>query len=215
MFARYTRTMTGTDSLVTNVLVVAADPLARGGIAALLDSSTAIAIVGSVSPEESEAMAAATGPDVVLADVGHEANVAAFINGLSPDAPVLALVANAEQASEVRSICIPGILPRDADVDTLSAALAAVATGLHVTDGRFLRDGGRGRKNAGAEPLTPREHEVLGLVAEGLPNKTIALELGLSEHTVKFHLTAVMSKLEAQSRAEAVAEGFRRGLIAL
>ncbi|MGH2536960.1 MAG: response regulator transcription factor, partial [Candidatus Promineifilaceae bacterium] len=65
------------------------------------------------------------------------------------------------------------------------------------------------------EPLTPRELEVLGLLAEGLTNKAIALRLGISEHTVKFHLNAILSKLGAQSRTAAVVRATRLGLIPL
>jgi DNA-binding CsgD family transcriptional regulator len=65
------------------------------------------------------------------------------------------------------------------------------------------------------DPLTAREHEVLGLLAEGLPNKQIARQLGISEHTVKFHVSSVFAKLGAQSRAEAVSIGARNGLISL
>jgi DNA-binding CsgD family transcriptional regulator len=65
------------------------------------------------------------------------------------------------------------------------------------------------------DPLTAREHEVLGLLAEGLPNKRIARQLGISEHTVKFHVSSVFAKLGAQSRAEAVSIGARNGLISL
>jgi DNA-binding NarL/FixJ family response regulator len=68
---------------------------------------------------------------------------------------------------------------------------------------------------APAEALTPRELEVLQLLAEGLPNKTIARQLSISEHTVKFHLNAIMSKLGAQSRTEAVVRATRLGLIIL
>ena len=63
------------------------------------------------------------------------------------------------------------------------------------------------------EELTPREHEVLSLVADGLRNKDIARELGVSEHTVKFHLAAVFGKLGASSRTEAVRRGLQLGLI--
>jgi DNA-binding NarL/FixJ family response regulator len=63
--------------------------------------------------------------------------------------------------------------------------------------------------------LTPRELEVLGLMAEGLANKGIADRLTISEHTVKFHVTAVMAKLGAQSRTEAVTRATRVGLITL
>jgi DNA-binding NarL/FixJ family response regulator len=65
------------------------------------------------------------------------------------------------------------------------------------------------------EALTPRELEVFAMIAEGSGNKAIAWKLGISEHTVKFHVTSIMSKLNATSRTEAVAIGIRRGLIML
>jgi DNA-binding NarL/FixJ family response regulator len=68
---------------------------------------------------------------------------------------------------------------------------------------------------AAAEALTPREQEVLQLLAEGLPNKTIADSLHISEHTVKFHVNAILSKLGAQSRTEAVVRATRLGLLLL
>jgi DNA-binding CsgD family transcriptional regulator len=63
------------------------------------------------------------------------------------------------------------------------------------------------------EPLTPREHEVLALVADGLRNRQIAERLGITEHTVKFHLASVFGKLSATSRTDAVRRGLRLGLI--
>lgn len=71
----------------------------------------------------------------------------------------------------------------------------------------------RPRAAALIEQLTPREHEVLVLVADGLRNKDIARELGVTEHTVKFHLAAVFGKLGASSRTEAVRRGLQLGLI--
>ena len=65
------------------------------------------------------------------------------------------------------------------------------------------------------EPLTEREQEVLGLVALGLPNKTIAARLHISEHTVKFHVGSILAKLDAGSRTEAVTRAARRGLLTL
>jgi DNA-binding NarL/FixJ family response regulator len=63
------------------------------------------------------------------------------------------------------------------------------------------------------QPLTPREIEVLGMIAEGLGNKIIAARLGISDHTVKFHIASIFAKLNAGSRTEAVTIGIRQGLI--
>ena len=63
------------------------------------------------------------------------------------------------------------------------------------------------------EGLTPREHEVLTLLADGLPNRDIAARLGVSEHTVKFHLGAIFGKLGASTRTEAVQKGLKSGVI--
>jgi DNA-binding NarL/FixJ family response regulator len=68
---------------------------------------------------------------------------------------------------------------------------------------------------APTQPLTRREIEVLGMLAEGLANKNIAARLGISEHTVKTHVASILTKLDAFSRAEAVAIGARQGLILL
>jgi two-component system, NarL family, nitrate/nitrite response regulator NarL len=69
------------------------------------------------------------------------------------------------------------------------------------------------RSSAPGEKLTAREIQVLGLVAEGLPNKLIADRLNISEHTVKFHINASMTRLGAQSRTEAVVRAVRKGLL--
>jgi DNA-binding CsgD family transcriptional regulator len=66
-----------------------------------------------------------------------------------------------------------------------------------------------------AEALTPRELDVLQLLSQGLANKLIARRLGISEHTVKFHVNAILGKLGAQSRSEAIVQALRLGLVAL
>lgn len=92
----------------------------------------------------------------------------------------------------------------------------AAAAGLVVSDpslGPGLRPE-RGREEAPlVEDLTPREREALQLLAEGLSNKEIARRLGTSEHTAKFHVNAILGKLNAHSRTEAVTRAARLGLI--
>jgi NarL family two-component system response regulator YdfI len=83
------------------------------------------------------------------------------------------------------------------------------------TDGARDFAAARPRSAVSAPPLTPREREILSMLAEGLPNKLIAARLRISEHTVKTHLEAVFEKLGASTRAEAVALGVRRGLLLL
>jgi DNA-binding NarL/FixJ family response regulator len=98
------------------------------------------------------------------------------------------------------------------------AALTAVSEGLTVLDpsvAGVLSPAEELPPTALAEELTPRELEVLQLLAEGLSNKAIGYRLEISEHTVKFHVTAIMSKLGAQSRTDAVVRATRLGLIVL
>lgn len=113
-----------------------------------------------------------------------------------------------------------GLLPRDAAEPEIAAAIEALAAGLVVLHPAATRAAGARpalraspEEEARPEPLTPRELEVLTMMAEGLGNRAIARSLGISVHTVKFHVAAVLDKLSARSRAEAVAVGLRRGLL--
>jgi two-component system, NarL family, nitrate/nitrite response regulator NarL len=111
-------------------------------------------------------------------------------------------------------------LSTGADIDQVVAAARAVAAGLTVLDPEFAvrlraRSGPERVEQPQAAVLTEREREVLALMAEGLPNKGIGRALGISEHTAKYHVAAILSKLDAQSRAEAVMLAARRGLVAL
>jgi two-component system, NarL family, nitrate/nitrite response regulator NarL len=94
----------------------------------------------------------------------------------------------------------------------------AVAQGLLALDESFatilLRDAPSPPEEL-AEPLTRRELEVLQLLSQGLPNKRIAQRLGISEHTVKFHVNALLGKLGVQSRSEAIVHAVRLGLVVL
>jgi DNA-binding NarL/FixJ family response regulator len=112
------------------------------------------------------------------------------------------------------------VLPRECTAAELRAALEAAAAGLTVVraaDAHVLlaRTVEEPRLTSGAAALTPRETEVLRLLADGLANKEIAYKLSISEHTVKFHVNSILTRLDAATRAEAVAIGLRRGLILL
>ena len=109
-----------------------------------------------------------------------------------------------------------GQLAPASDRAVLVAAVHAVAAGLHVVDPRLATAAlPQGAPSDAVDPLSPREHEVLTLVAAGHPNKAIARALGISEHTVKFHVSALLGKLGATSRTEAVTLATRRGLLSL
>jgi DNA-binding NarL/FixJ family response regulator len=109
-----------------------------------------------------------------------------------------------------------GVLLRNADGERLLAALRAVASGVAVLEPALLAAFVNARAApADALALTPRETEVLALVAEGLSNKLIADRLKISEHTAKFHLNAILNKLGAETRTEAVVLAARRGLLML
>lgn len=111
-----------------------------------------------------------------------------------------------------------GWLLRDASAEELSAAVQAVAAGIVVFAPPIAREVTRPAPDVDtldAPALTGRESEVLRLVAAGLPNKTIARELRISEHTVKFHVGSILAKLDARSRTEAVTLAARRGLLTL
>jgi len=149
--------------------------------------------------------------------------------GLSPDAvprtPAFVLLADAPSLSWTADALRGGarsVLPRDATPDEIIAALEAAAAGLVTLPADLAVDLVSAPRGPGARPggpptppLTRREVEVLGLLAEGLANKNIASRLGISEHTVKTHVASILTKLDAFSRAEAVAIGARQGLILL
>ena len=104
-----------------------------------------------------------------------------------------------------------GVLPCDAGVAELTAAMEAAAAGLSV----MLSTRRPTAASLGEASLTEREREVLGLLAGGFPNRAIGLKLGISEQTVKTYVASIFEKLDAGTRAEAVAIGVRRGLIML
>jgi len=175
-----------------HVLIIAENPLARMGLAALLANHPEIVIVGQSGGAQVAAEAEASNPDVLLKDEG--------------------------QAAEAWAAGARGLLLGTLDPERLVSAMASVVRGLVVMEPELV--GGMGQMDTALletphEALTAREMEVLQLVAEGLPNKIIAARLNITDHTVKFHVNAIMTKLGVQSRTEAVVRATKLGLIIL
>lgn len=207
------------------VLVVADSLLARAGLAALLTAQPNLSVVGQTATSgDLAAELDVYRPDVVVWDTGWDARTAlGQLAALTSDSPPAVLLlpddTHAAAAAALLGAVGPGgVLLRECSVDQLSAALLAAASGLLVIDpalaGAVLASSSA-VPDTPAEPLTPRERAVLQLLAEGLSNKVIAHRLNISEHTVKFHVNAIMTKLDAQSRTDAVVRAVRLGLVLL
>jgi DNA-binding NarL/FixJ family response regulator len=203
------------------ILIVADDPLARAGLAALLRSQPDCAVVGQVSSKADLSKEVDIyRPDVMLWDLGWDpTRILDRLDDLSDVAsPSVILLPDSGSGAEIWNSTARGFLQRDMAADRVVAALQAVARGLIVIDPSLtttLSPNLPANPPVLREALTPRELDVLQLLAEGLPNKGIARRLDISDHTVKFHVNAIMSKLSAQSRTEAVVRATQLGLILL
>lgn len=200
--------------------LVAEDPLARGALSRALSDQGGEGLTLAAAGTLAELEAARTEPpDVVLWDVGLRLSSAeARLEAPELGAPVLALVPDEAAAELALAAGARGALFRDAAPSALLAALHAVAEGLAVFEPTLSPVRVAPRASAppsGPEPLTPREREVLALLAEGLSNKAIADRLSISEHTAKFHVNAVLAKLGVQRRTEAVVRAARLGWVTL
>ena len=207
--------------LELRILVVADDHLTRAGLAVLLAEQPGCVIAGQVSSgADLPAMLETYQPDVIVWDLGW--NPPAVMERLTDldeaGTPVVALLPDETYAADARISGARGLLLRDSEASTLVAALIAVAQGLVVLDPKLPVQVPPARDQSPAPvvgDLTPREKEVLALMAEGMPNKSIAHQLSISEHTVKFHVNAILGKFGAQSRTEAVTRATRLGMILL
>jgi two-component system nitrate/nitrite response regulator NarL len=204
-----------------NVLVIAGYPAVRAGLTALLAQEPDLSPV-SVSPEQwSARRTALEPPDVILVDaqsLGPE--IIAAIEETYQDIPFVFIGGDPAVDGPGLGPVPVAYLTQDVESATLALAIRGVAAGLIVIEPALIGAAtlrGQGRSGPevtmAGEPLTARERQVLELVAAGLPNKTIARQLGISEHTVKFHVGSVLAKLGASSRTEAVMIATRRGLL--
>ncbi len=187
-----------------SAVVVARDPLVRSGLVAVLR-----AYPGLVLKEALPQVGAAQVADVVVWDAPEGDRPASV-------SPVLALVNAAQDARLALRSGARGALSRSASPESIGAAALAVAAGHWVLDETFasaLLQLGEAPGNGSL--LSPREQEVLSLLAEGLSNREVAERLGISRHTAKFHVNAILDKLGATTRTEAVVLAARSGLLTL
>jgi DNA-binding NarL/FixJ family response regulator len=201
--------------------VLAQNLALRIGLRELLNGSAEIDVVAEISDlDELDTLGVSLDILVVAELAGAE------LRELADEADA-ALLLLTDEGNEVRALSGSrphawGVLPVNATEDELPAAVHALGEGLWVGAPSLVKDllirpSVRTLSDAEPliEPLTGREVEVLQLISRGLANKQIALELTISEHTVKFHLSSLYAKLGVSSRTEAVRAGMQRGLITL
>ncbi|MGI8483166.1 MAG: helix-turn-helix domain-containing protein [Thermomicrobiales bacterium] len=216
--------------------IVAAYPSLRAGLATLIQDDRDLTAT-AISPQMlGSSTRAASGNQISDADVllidSHDLDREALANMVvvasGDDIPLIWL--GRPTPDLVRAVAgrPGGIIAPNAESETLIAAIRASAAGLLVYDPAQVGDiihsesSGGGSAHPTRTPssindgfLSPREREVLALVASGFPNKAIARELGISDHTVKFHVSSLLTKLGAASRTEAVTLATRMGVLSL
>jgi DNA-binding NarL/FixJ family response regulator len=213
----------------TQVFVVAPAPFARAGLRSMLEDpemGDGVLVVGEAGslveagPELSEADVV-----VVAGDESVEETARTVVASVAEEGTqaILLLSENDRSLPALRSLAPRGwgVVSPDAPPEEIWAAVAAVSRGLvvlpRVLTERLLQGPAMfgGAVEELVEPLTAREREVLELLGRGLSNKLIARDLNISEHTAKFHVSSIYTKLGASSRSEAVSLGARHGLISL
>jgi len=216
---------------MTRVFIVAASPLARTGLANLLVAQSMEVVGSAASVDALAAQLSEVAPDVVLIDSSggpFEVLLDSVVSaGLASDLAVVFLMDATTRESAIDAIRAGAraALPADIFPDQLALALKAAAGGLIVLHpSQIPAEFSQAVPTTSSashildelvEPLTPREREVLQMLAGGLGNKEIATRLGVSEHTIKFHVGSILGKFGASSRTEAVSIGIRRGLVLL
>ena len=196
-----------------SITVVANSPALRAGLLTMLRQDDTLAVLSD------DELAAGAVPDVVLLDAGAVRLLDELLAEQWPRANVLIVGEPPDDALNGGSDRVIGAVSSGIASSALIAAARAVAAGLVVIDPaldahfHLQRAAESGDYPVVEDILTPRERQVLLLVAAGYPNKSIAYELGISEHTAKFHVGSLLSKLDAASRAEVVTNATRRGLL--
>lgn len=210
--------MTETHSI--QVAILAPNLAIRVGLRTLISASEDIQVSAEAVQIE-ELAAIRTEIDVILLQgEAYLEGLAALVKG-EPQLTILWVNDDPQAAQGLRGLPLRawGLLSTEAAAQELSAAITALNQGLIVAPQAMLEplwlDQPPHPAEDLVEQLTPRETEILQLLAQGLANKQIALELEISEHTVKFHISSIYTKLGATNRMEAVRMGLQLGLITL
>ena len=206
------------------VLVSAKSAIEQAGLESIVRTGPDFEISVASRPREILTAAREADPDVILVD-SPGVSLIRQLAELAPQTfapPVVGLIEQAARTeiSRLLQSGVRGLLTRDSEPQEILAALRAVHDGLAVVSPEILdvllpvqHELGDAEELPPVEALTARESEVLGLLAAGAGNKEIAAKLHISEHTAKFHVSSILSKLGAASRTEAVTRGYRQGLI--
>jgi len=202
------------------IAVVATFAVRRAGLESIIRSHAEFHLAGSFGTLASlVSFARCTELDVIVIDSD---SIHDLLRELTSDAAIVLLteVSDARSISRLLRSGVRAILSRECDADDVLSAIYAAYDGLVLLSTAIADSlaGVFGDQLAEvddelSEEITSRETEVLRMLAEGLVNKDIAARLGISEHTVKFHISSILDKLGASTRTEAVTLGIRRGLI--
>jgi two-component system, NarL family, response regulator YdfI len=203
------------------VRILASSEVVKAGLESLLQNDPALHILRNLNDESAEGDIADLQPDVMVAELESREDdaasevLSAAANGTSV---VLLVPGSASEWVDMLQQGVKAVLPANMTGPQIAAATQAAAAGLlvlHPSEAEILLQMHPTNevREVLPEALTPREIEVLRLLAEGVGNKEIASRLGISEHTVKFHVASIMGKLGAASRTEAVMLGIRHGII--
>jgi len=204
------------------VFIVASTPRSRRGLETLLNVAGVETVGFATDLDGASDEAVEKHAEVILA-AGQDTLedwLAEFQEaGMTGGPPVLVMFDEPGASAATRAVQagVRGVLPSEAGAEQIVSALDAVSKGLVVLHPVEVGAGRPARSEEAEliEPLTPREREVLQMLASGLGNKEIAARMKISEHTAKFHVAQILGKFGASSRTEAVTIGMRVGLVLL
>lgn len=212
---------------VIRVVVAAVSAVRREGMEGIVRKNLSLKLVGSLPGLIGfSARARELQPHVVIVDLA-QADTQFFSAANDLERAGIAVVVLIDEPSvgwTARALRagVKAIVPRESSENEIVSAVFASDGGLVLLDPQVTKELASATRSVtlaedstdeAIEDLTPREVEVLRLMAEGFGNKQIAAQLGISDHTVKFHISSILAKLSVSSRTEAVTQGIRMGLI--